>query len=243
MATDVNPSPKTTKPKRSGDFLSRTPRVAFGIVVVIVVIAIATLNVPDPTVRTRSDSSGDISIVYDQNNQEAWLIGSLYQEALDRAGRNAKPNLSFTGVQSTPLTTLLDNDADLYVSCTGDLLAALNPAEAQKLEEEYTKATTEEINAGEWREKVYTALMASLPDDLSAADPSNAIGCQDSSVNLPQNIVPIYRRTNFDRAARLVLNSVSGTISTQDVQDLVKEAEDQKSVSSVVTNYLANNKL
>ncbi|MDO4910501.1 MAG: hypothetical protein Q3972_02005 [Corynebacterium sp.] len=237
------PGKKNKDKYKSGDFLTRTPKVAFGIVVVIVAGAIATLNVPDPTVRTRTDSSGDISIVYDTQNETKWLTGSLYQEALNRAGRAAKPNLQFNGEQSTPLSHMLNGEADLYIACTGELLYELNPTMAEELEAEYASATTEEINSGEWREAVYQAMMASLPEDLSASDPSNAIGCQDSDVKLPQNIVPIYRRLNFDRPARLVLNSVSGTISTDDISELVDEAKSGASVSSVVTEYLANNKL
>lgn len=220
--------------------IAKTVRV---LVVLAVIIAIAVMQLPDPTVRAREDSEGDIDIAYEEGNHESWLINTLYQNALNRAGRKAKPTLQQKG-NNDPIDQIFNRSADLYVGCAGDLLERINPAEAHALAEEYATATQESINQGEWREKVYHALLTSLPGGLSGADPSNAIACEDSEIGLPQNLVPIYNVSVFDRNARLVLNSVSGTISTEDLNKLIEDAnQESSSVNTIVNTYLADNKL
>ncbi|MBN9644891.1 hypothetical protein ACFSSC_07165 [Corynebacterium mendelii] len=190
-----------------------------------------------------------IRISVNANSEEQRILGEIYQRALNNAGHGAYLSMETVPVDHHRLHRLNELSGDLIVGCTGELLNQLNPVQAQRLSTEWVAATTgatqgELKNSGDWREKVYQAMVGSLPGNMLASDPSNAIGCDDyDGPPLPQHIVPVYRKPMLDRGDRLILNKVGGTITTADIEELVKKARREGSVGFAVTGYMADNDL
>lgn len=179
------------------------------------------------------ESVESIYVSVPRGSTEALVLGKLYQQSLRASGRTTLVQV----VDEDPISrfqSLDDGHSDLTIGCSGELLEYFNPARAAELEQEFIVAGDVDPNSGEWREKVYDALVGSLPGHLAVTDPSNAVACEDSN-QLPQNIVPVYRKPSLNREERTVLNQVGGTISTDDVRTLVR---DYREGAHVVASYL-----
>lgn len=196
----------------------------------------------EPQHAQRETDYKPIEIAVVDHSSEQIILGELYQRAFKRENRNVLLRLAASDSDVTKIDRVRSQTADLVIGCTGEFLNELNPKLAEELSKEYQQdlaAGKVDANNGEWRDKVYQAMMGSLPGTLTASDPSNATGCTDGEgPELPQNVVPVFRKQVLNRNDRLVLNYISGTISTADVSELVKEAEEENSVSVVVDAYL-----
>lgn len=201
-------------------------------------------SLPQPVPPARLDV---LTFAIDSSSQEQWVLGELYMRAVGRSVMPTRPTIRPLDPDDDPLEQVREGSAQLTVSCTGELLYSLNPTLAQELAAEYSK----ELAAGEieaddatWREKVYEAMMANLPDSLNAGDPSLVTACADyRGPELPQNVVPVYLKPMLDREGRRTLNAVSGTLRTKDLRELVLEANQQGSVNGVVEQYLSDHDL
>ncbi|APT84498.1 hypothetical protein CAQU_04840 [Corynebacterium aquilae DSM 44791] len=203
---------------------------------------------PEPQREVNPAQANAVRVVIDDASPKQWIVGELYMRALNNYGRDAVPYLPSEDAPSTArLEALVSGKADVVVGCTGQLLEELNPVEASRLSEEYSQAIAEgkiDPNDGTWRDKTYEALVNSLPGSLAATDPSNAVACDpESSPKLPQNVVPIYRKPVLNRKGRLIMNRVTGTISTKDVDQLAQEVERTSSVSETLGPYLRSHDL
>lgn len=193
----------------------------------------------DPKPDAQAVIKDSFVVLAQGEDPEQLVLAQLYAQALERSGRSAEVRVNETGADS--LAPLIAGDADLSIACAGSLLAERDPQRAKELEATFRKQEEKgevPVNSGEWREETYAALVASLVPKVDAGDPSNALGCQDVETLTPQNIVPIYRVPVFERSARLVLNEVTGTISTEDVQLLVEEIGSGTKVEDAVSRYL-----
>ncbi|WJZ02301.1 hypothetical protein [Corynebacterium freiburgense] len=179
--------------------------------------------------------------VLDRSNEQL-ILGELYQHAFKKKERNAFLIRLSSDKEVRKVERIRNRSADLVVGCTGEILYEVNPKLAEEISAEYRKALESgkiDSNNGEWRDKVYKAMVGSLPGKLAASDPSNALGCENyEGPELPQNIVPIFRNEVLNRNDKLVLNYISGTISTNDMAKLAEEVEKEKSVSAVVDRYI-----
>ena len=88
-------------------------------------------------------------------------------------------------------------------------------------------------------------MVASLPETVAAANPSTTEGCENSAgetmLELPQNIVPIFRKHLLDHHDRQSLNKVSGMINRADLDELDDKAIELQSVSSAIKPYFIDN--
>lgn len=202
----------------------------------------------EPSSTEEREQDRPIVVSVDSANREQRILGELYQRALLSSGRVAYPYLEQFTVARNPISIMSLGDADVIVGCTGQLLNVLDPVAAKELSRRYVadvEAGRVDKNSGQWREEVYVAMVKALPAQISATDPSNAVACSDyDGPELPQNVVPLYRKPVADRQARLVLNSVSGTITTEDLKQLAEDsAVGGVSVSSRITDYLESHDL
>ncbi|MBI9000147.1 hypothetical protein M0E87_07480 [Corynebacterium sp. CCM 9185] len=197
---------------------------------------------PEPAAPPGESEFRPVQISVNSSSIEQRILGEMYQRTLRSHDRDAYLTLETASNDNQRIERLNERRADLVVGCTGELLHQLNPVAAEELSREYTTALESgevDKNSGKWREKVYSAMVGSLPGNMMATDPSNALGCADyDGPELPQNIVPVYRKPMLNRRDRLILNSVGGTISTADIRELTRDAMKSNSVSVAVVPYL-----
>ena len=93
-------------------------------------------------------------------------------------------------------------------------------------------------DSGDRREAVYQAVMGSIGDNINGADPSNALGCSEQDSAIPQHIIPVYRSSVINREERGVLNVISGTITTEDLEKMVEKSKNGHTPADVVREFL-----
>lgn len=191
----------------------------------------------EPEPRAREELDMMVYIAVAAGDTESLVLGELYENALLQRNRAATVQIS-QEPDPARFTELREQGRDLVVACSGELLEYFNPELATELAAEYRAAGEADLNSGEWRERTYAALLGSLPGTLAATDPSNAVGCADSG-DLPQNIVPVYRKAAFDRSGREVLNWVSGALSTEELAELAATEPEHEALTRQVEEYLA----
>lgn len=194
----------------------------------------------EPSARHALETQENVYIAIDPDSAENWVLGKLYETVIESYTRVAVLQLD-DNFQQDPLEGLNDGSADLIITCTGALLEYVDPVQARQLEAEYLEAVEAgetDINSGEWRDRTYAALLGSLPQPLAASDPSNATGCAGEN-ELPQNIVPIYRKPTFMREDRQILNWVSGAVTTAELEELVRIVRAEGTTSQAVQEYVA----
>ena len=202
---------------------------------------------PEPQGVRHESAYLPVQVSVDSSSMEQRVLGELYVQAFNNRGRMAYINLDVDSDEHRRVQRLHERTADVVVGCTGELLQQMNPARAKELSEKYVadkESGDVDPNSGEWRDRVYKEMVKSLPGSMMATDPSNATGCEQySGPELPQNIVPIYRKPILNRNDRQVLNNVDGLLTTSDLSELSAEAEKQSSVSAVVIPFIEKNDL
>ncbi|AKK05564.1 hypothetical protein CMUST_06140 [Corynebacterium mustelae] len=190
---------------------------------------------PDPV----PDSEKVVEIAVRSNSVEQLVLGELYKQGLERLGRPATLNMGRLGLEHS-FDRVPNGAADVAIVCAGRMLGQVQPQKAKELEMEFS-AAEKDVNSGDQREKVYQAVMGALGDNVNATDPSNALGCSDELSAIPQHIIPIYRVPTLNREERGALNIISGTISTEELAELVEESKKVRNTSEVVMKYLDDN--
>ena len=233
--------------KRFKGLLPGSGRRAAHAFVVVSLCATVTGCAEEPHSYLNGRSNDPVTVIVDKDRPQQVMLGGLYEEAMNRAHVPALYQSERMNENSDRVRLISEHKADLTLGCTGELLTSLNPDEAERLSQEYVAdeaAGKVDKNSGEWRERVYKAMVANLPEHATAGNPSSAIGCEDvNDPPLPQNIVPVFRAAMFDRSERLTLNQVSGSISTEDVQKLTQKAAEDANLSIVVKDFLRANDL
>lgn len=173
---------------------------------------------------------------------EQAVRAELYAQTMTRMGHEATLKLLEPG--SNPIVQLSQGNGDVYIACAGKQVDLNNRSEAKRLEAEYAELEGENTPASmdQKREEAYAALMASMINNLDATDPSNAIGCAylegEEATELANNLVPIYRVPILDREERQMLNYMSGTLTTEDLADLVDKVDRGQDMTELVSEYL-----
>ncbi len=191
----------------------------------------------EPTVDYQSEAHKVVEISVRSNSVEQVVLGELYKQGLERKGRAATVNMDRLGIEHN-IDRLPQGETDLVIACAGRLLHHLQPAKAQELEEKYSANEEEDINSGDRREEVYAAVMGSIGDNINGADPSNTLGCSEFESAIPQHIIPIYRSNVIDREERGALNVISGSITTEELEEMVAECKTGRTPSEVVQEFL-----
>ncbi|QGU02376.1 hypothetical protein CKALI_07570 [Corynebacterium kalinowskii] len=177
----------------------------------------------EPRGEMRESERDTILISINDERYQQQAFGEVITGAFVRSGREAYLETERNSMDKPRISRLESGQVDLVVGCTGEFLHYLDPALAEKLSKEYLadKAKGLDPNDGTWRDKVYQAMVGSLPSTLMATDPSNAQGCDNyEGPELPQNVVPVFRETALSRDDRGILNKVTGGISTKDLDTL-----------------------
>lgn len=152
-------------------------------------------------------------------------VGEVVTGAFVRSGRQAFLDIEHNAAQKPRIDRVTNGQADLVVGCTGELLFYMDPERAKELSEKYLEDKKKGLdpNDGTWRDTVYQEMVGALPSNLMATDPSNAQGCPNyDGPELPQNVVPVFREVALNRQDRVILNKITGGITTDDLKTLVE---------------------
>src|SRR5699024_10933221 len=107
----------------------------------------------------------------------------------------------------------------------GQILWENDPQRAQELEEAFE--AEEDLDGRDNNAVTHEEMMGSLPTDWTTNDPSGATWCEAfDEVDIPLNIVPIYKKTLLDRSDRYEVNSVTKDIPKTELHDLVDAPQD-----------------
>lgn len=199
----------------------------------------------EPSNPRQVDSAPVVQVLVQGDAPEQLVLPELYAQTMTRMGREATLKPLEPGID--PVTALSQGHGDVFITCAGTFVERHNEPEAKKLRAKYAEMEGDNSPAtlDEKREDAYAALMASLVKDLDATDPSNAVACvdagTDADVELANNVVPIYRVPLLEREDRQMLNYMSGTLNTADLEELVDKVDGGQSVSQTVSDYLDDN--
>ncbi|MEJ5927442.1 hypothetical protein WG915_02290 [Corynebacterium sp. H128] len=195
----------------------------FGLAALVLLGSTVTGGTPQPSARPREAETDSITVSINGDRYQQKALGEVVTGAFVRSGKEAYLESETASDRKPRLERLQSGDADLVLGCTGELLFYLDPALAQELSAQYQRDKEKGLdpNDGTWRDKVYQAMVGSLPNTMMATDPSNATGCNGyDGPELPQNVVPVFRETALQRRDRLTLNQISGGITTKDLDEL-----------------------
>lgn len=176
-----------------------------------------------------------IAVISDTpDSTEQMVLGELYERALIEAGQDAAIEIMGTNEDEMNITMISDSYSDLTIGCTGDLLSDFHPVRAAELIEEIEADPEADL-----KQTTYESMISALPPQMDAPDPSPAEGCGGSRRHsgLPQNIVPLYRKTSISRQALEVLNGLGRSLTTDTIQEIVQEARQRGSVAGAVDDY------
>lgn len=227
------------------------PRVAVAATVALATLTAVSCTSAESSSKPVLDRVSPISIAVEQNSLGQQIMGHIYAEALTDSERTASVDVIANGADFDQIGALEGNHADMIIGCTGDLLLQANPVEAEAILEDIdspdgtggTDGTdgTANPNDASLDVAVFEALMLSLPSELNATDQSGAQSCEDTTVpDLPQNIIPIFGAATFDRDELGVLDTFTKRMTTQELEELIEEAERTGSVESVVAEWMGS---
>lgn len=188
-----------------------------------------------------------IRIGVDRRSTKSVVIAELYRQSLERGGHTARLQALVLGaddtqadVQRIGVQMLEQESIDLVPACIGTVLRNESPNQAAELSEDYAAdVEADEVDDVEWMDTAYNEMMGSLRRGVDAANPSLVSGCPlHENEPLPENIVPLFRKTALDRGDRVRLNNISGGITAAELEDLVEQVRGDDDISTAVSLYL-----
>ncbi|QCB28190.1 hypothetical protein [Corynebacterium endometrii] len=202
-------------------------------------LALAACQGIEPAAEESAISEQTVRIMVDSDSAEQRVVAEIYRATLESEGHDAEilRNQQLTPDERAEL--LSHGEADMWIGCTGNLLEAFDSNRAAELSTEYVEDQADPSGT-DYLAETHIAMMAALPVELTTVDPSSARGCEgDSHVELPQNYVPIYVKGLLDRDERLTVSSVTKYLTTQEISDLVEEAEATGNEQDIVAKWLS----
>lgn len=204
------------------------------IIPAVLAIGALTACAAEPTTQLREADVSTIRLLVEPNRAEVNALSTLYSTAYVR--KKQESYIDVLGPGENRLQRLEEGRGEVIIGCTGAILYQRNPALARELSAQYVaekNETGQDPNKDKWRDLVYQKMVANLPDNLSATDPSNGVACADyTGPELPQNIVPVFRETAMNRTKRLVLNDVSGGLNAKNLNGLLKGPQDSAALTA-----------
>lgn len=222
--------------------MSRTSKTTLGGLVLAGALALSSCASAEPSAESRSDEDQALVVGVNVNSMEQMVLGELLQQALNAEGVPATMQVD-TSAGASPMDLLRAGHADIAVGCTGTLLEQMDSSAAKDLTAEQKKAAGAQ-EGQDFQDSVYKKLVAAMPGSYDMTDPSTAQGCVNTAQGeLPQNIVPVYRKDAVNRYAYEALNTVNRTLTTKDLDEIMQEAKENTSISEAVSHFLATHSL
>lgn len=196
----------------------------------------------EPSAAASVDSVRPVIVGANADSTEQKVLGQLYAQTLSvHEGRPASVKLLSGKDSGEALDAIRSGEVDLIVTCTGSVLSANNPDLAREIHEEFEGAAGDkDPNDVDYNVATFEAMMSVLPPDLHATDQSGAEACAKAGgEDLPQSIIPVFRKTLFDRDELNTLDSLTKYLTTPEVKKLISDAEDSGSIDSTVSDFLA----
>lgn len=191
----------------------------------------------EPLPEASDLSQAQVRIAVDPDSPQQLVLGEIYIQTLGEEGRSASLVHEQTPDSGSGVDVLEEGTSNFLVACTGNALAGFDMPTAKRLEKEREEAGDETDR--DFLAETHIAMMSALPTVLTTVDPSSAPGCKDhEKVDLPQNFVPIYAKDLLDRDERFAIASVTKYLTTEDLDDLVEEADRTGSVSQTVEHWI-----
>lgn len=173
-----------------------------------------------------------VAIGVDASSTEQIVLGEIYSQIFDQMGY-ASTVVDLPAIEADPVEQLRTAGVDLVIACTGELLRSQDRAAAEAL-----------IASGEEGEALsvatYDAVVATFPGEVRTVDPSPAMGCASgaSADELPQNIIPVFKDTTFDRQTAFRLNFITRVMATDRIEEMVDAVEDGSSVEDALAEWM-----
>lgn len=182
---------------------------------------------------------------------EQQILGELYRLAVARAGKMVALKV-VAGLPSDPLSWIQENDVDVVPACTAEIFAAADPDGAEDLAEELAAEGDQRASRADAQDEVHASMVGVLPGGYSVTDRSTAVTCPHvngstltddgnlelpSGNTLPNNLTPILREKQFDRATRRALQDVTRAITDQELENLVAEVDGGADLVSTVSTW------
>lgn len=199
-------------------------------------------TIAEPAAKSGAQRDATLRIAVDERSLGQQVMGEIYAQALSSSERGATVDVVSGSSDVNQMDQLRGAYADLIVACTGDLLSVVNPQRADEIQAEIA-AADEDLSPNDVsvNVEVYESLMRSLPSTITATDQSGATGCSDTDVpELSQNILPVFRSGVLDRDEVGLLDIYTKRVTTEELEELVAEAERTASVESVVSEWMGN---
>ncbi|AQQ14970.1 hypothetical protein CGLAU_04980 [Corynebacterium glaucum] len=196
-----------------------------------------------------------VSIGIDPDSAEQVVLGEIYSEIFNSMGY-AVGVISLSDFAERDAVQLLrTQEVDLVISCTGTLLDAQDHAAARALAA--SGETGEALSVA-----TYDAMQGTFPADIRTVDPSPAQGCgagfsatqpatqpgtapaaqpgtaPAGKPQLPQNIVPIFTDSKFDRRTVQRINFITRVMATEDIAEAAERVEGGEPVRAAVSEWL-----
>lgn len=193
-------------------------------------------------------AEGTLAIAVDPASPEQLVIGEIYNQVLAAYGRPVGLAANSSFASRSPLDILKEDNVDIVVGCTGQVLTQLDPQTAASFAQPSDEAagaadenTTSSASEAERQDEVYAAMVATFPANVRSVDPSPAQACQDSEAakqGLPENIVPIIKDGELTRTESTRLNFITRVMSTKDIEEMTERVEAGETVRSAVAEWL-----
>lgn len=207
-----------------------------------VLVSCATAEPHTDVVAERLDP---VTIAVRDDAPQLQVMAEIYAQALGKADREASVLLVDDDLLPVNMVDgVAAQRLDFVVGCTGDFLLQANPVHARGL------ADRAEGNDGQvdpndpsFHVEVFEAFRQSLPAGTMSIDPSSAEACRGSEVaeELPQQVLPVFRSSLFNRDELIALDIYTKLITTEELAQLTEEAEDADSVPAVVGEWMGQN--
>lgn len=199
-----------------------------------------------------------VSIGIDPDSAEQVVLGEIYSEIFNSMGYAVGVISLKDFAERDAVQLLRTQEVDLVITCTGSLLDAQDHTAARAVA--VSGETGEALSVA-----TYDAMLGTFPADIRTVDPSPAQGCgagfsspqpsaaqpsaaQPSAAQpstapagkpqLPQNIVPIFTDSKFDRRTVQRINFITRVMATEDIAEAAERVESGEPVRSAVSEWL-----
>lgn len=188
-----------------------------------------------------ADAKPTVKIAVDPSDDEQMVLAEIYRQIAQFDGRQVGIIPMSLPDDSAKLSVLQSGEANFAVLCAGSLVTQENPGEAAELNRVAADAAGagESHNAEDIPLATYDAAVATLPANLSTIDPSPAESCESQEHgDLPNNVIPVFDASLFDRGVRRAMNKATRAMTTEDLKDIVEEAAKDPDPSRAVNEWI-----
>ncbi|AWB82149.1 hypothetical protein C3B44_07070 [Corynebacterium yudongzhengii] len=192
--------------------------------------------------REPAHASGrPVVIAVSDTSDKQQIMAEIYLRALARESRDAEVTVVDEGDHENQIESVASRTSDFIIGCTGDLLHQADPSRARDLVAEVESADTDtHAHDPTVAIETFESFRRSLPGGVTATDQSGAEACEDSPVHgkLPQQVVPVFHSSLFDREELEALDYYTKLVTTQDLDEMAEKIDDGATIPEVVTDWV-----